>query len=164
MSTENIHIESIAPVRVDLAGGTVDIWPLYLLLDSPKTINFGINLFATTTIDAYPSPTPQVKLESIDQKKSQTFSWSEILETKTQTIPELDFPTRLLRYFAKLHPNPQSLHLHLKTEAKSPSGAGLGGSPPRLWGTLADHVVAVFVARITPTPVGNAPTVRLAAR
>ncbi|MBS1959695.1 MAG: hypothetical protein JST80_09510 [Bdellovibrionales bacterium] len=128
MSTENIHIESIAPVRVDLAGGTVDIWPLYLLLDSPKTINFGISLFATTTIDANPSPTPQVKLESIDQKKSQTFSWADILDSKTQMIPELVLPIRLLQYFVKLHPHPRALSFHLKTEAKSPAGAGLGGS------------------------------------
>jgi hypothetical protein len=31
MSIEKMRIESVAPVRVDLAGGTVDIWPLYLL-------------------------------------------------------------------------------------------------------------------------------------
>jgi D-glycero-alpha-D-manno-heptose-7-phosphate kinase len=99
-----------------------------LLLDQPKTINFGINLFATTTVDAQPSPSPQVKLESIDQKKSQTFTWAEILDPKFQAIPELDLPARLLRYFAKEHPSPQGLHFHLKTEAKSPAGAGLGGS------------------------------------
>jgi D-glycero-alpha-D-manno-heptose-7-phosphate kinase len=128
MSTEKIRIESIAPVRVDLAGGTVDIWPLYLLLDQPKTINFGISLFATTTLEAHPSPSPQVKLESADQNKSQTFSWSEILDAKTQTIPELDLPVRLLRQFASEHPNPRALHLHIRTEAKSPAGAGLGGS------------------------------------
>lgn len=128
MSTEKIQIESIAPVRVDLAGGTVDIWPLYLLLDQPKTINFGISLFATTTLDAFPSPTPQVRLESIDQKKSQTFSWSEILDPHFRAIPELDLPARLLRVFAEEHPSPQGLQLTLKTEAKSPAGAGLGGS------------------------------------
>jgi len=128
MSIEKISIESVAPVRVDLCGGTVDIWPLYLLLDQPKTINFGINLFARTTIDAQPSSSPQVRLESIDQKKSQTFSWSEILDSASKTIPELELPIRLLRYFAKEHPNPRALNFTLKTEAKSPAGAGLGGS------------------------------------
>jgi D-glycero-alpha-D-manno-heptose-7-phosphate kinase len=123
-----MQIESIAPVRVDLAGGTVDIWPLYLLLHQAKTINYGISLFAKTNVECFPSPQPQVRIESLDQNKSHTFSWSEILDQAVATIPELILPVRLLRYFAKLHPNPRSLSFTLKTEAKSPSGAGLGGS------------------------------------
>jgi D-glycero-alpha-D-manno-heptose-7-phosphate kinase len=128
MSIEKVSIESIAPVRVDLCGGTVDIWPLYLLLDHPKTINYGISLFAKTTIEAHPSPTPQVRLESIDQGKGLNFTWSEILDSNSKTIPELELPIRLLRYFAKEHSNPRALSFTLKTEAKSPAGAGLGGS------------------------------------
>jgi D-glycero-alpha-D-manno-heptose-7-phosphate kinase len=128
MSTEKMKIESIAPVRVDLAGGTVDIWPLYLLLDSPKTINFGVSLFARTELESEPSSKPGVRLASIDLGKSQDFAWEEILSEKTRAIPELDLPVRLLRTFAKLHPNPRALSISLKTEAKSPAGAGLGGS------------------------------------
>lgn len=128
MSTEKIFIESIAPVRVDLAGGTVDIWPLYLLLPEPKTINYGISLFAKTTIEAFPSNEPQVKIESIDQKKSHTFTWTDVLDESKHIIPELILPVKLLRYFAKEHSNPNSLSFTLKTEAKSPAGAGLGGS------------------------------------
>jgi len=128
MSTEKMMIESVAPVRIDLAGGTVDIWPLYLLLDSPKTINCAINLFARTTLVSEPSSTPKVTIESVDLKKAHTFTWEEILDTQTQAIPELVLPVRLLRYFAKDHSNPRAISLHLKTEAKSPAGAGLGGS------------------------------------
>jgi D-glycero-alpha-D-manno-heptose-7-phosphate kinase len=128
MITEKISIESVAPVRVDLAGGTVDIWPLYLLLSQAKTINYGINLFAKTTIESEASTSPQVRLESIDQKKSHTFSWAEILDETKEIIPELILPVRLLRYFANLHAHPESLSLTLRTEAKSPAGAGLGGS------------------------------------
>lgn len=126
--SERLSIESIAPVRVDLAGGTVDIWPLYLLMDSPKTINFGINLFAKTTLASEPSNSPQVMIESKDQKKSGEFSWEQILDSHTSAIPELVLPVKLLRYFAATHPNPRSLSLKLTTEAKSPAGAGLGGS------------------------------------
>jgi D-glycero-alpha-D-manno-heptose-7-phosphate kinase len=128
MSSSKIIIESVAPVRVDLAGGTVDIWPLYLLLPEPKTINYGINLFAKTTIECESVGKPFVVLESIDQKKSHTFTWSEILNVNLEIIPELILPVRLLSYFAKLHANPTSLSLTLTTEAKSPAGAGLGGS------------------------------------
>ncbi|NDF16054.1 hypothetical protein EB061_12175 [bacterium] len=128
MSTEKLKIESIAPVRIDLAGGTVDIWPLYLLLDAPKTINFGISLFAKTTIESEPSSQPAVIIESVDLGKSARLDWEAILDHRTEAIPELTLPVRLLRYFAKLHPNPRAQTVHLKTEAKSPSGAGLGGS------------------------------------
>jgi D-glycero-alpha-D-manno-heptose-7-phosphate kinase len=128
MSTEHLKIESIAPVRIDLAGGTVDIWPLYLLLPNPKTINFGIDLFAKTTIDSKPSSQPKVTLISTDQGKSHSFTWDEILDEKNFSVPELTLLVRLLRYFAKTHPHPTSLEFTLTTEAKSPSGAGLGGS------------------------------------
>ena len=128
MSIEKVTIESVAPVRVDLAGGTVDIWPLYLLLPNPKTINYGINLFARTMIYAEPSSQPQVKIESLDLKKSHVFTWDEILDENKEAIPELVLPVRLLRYFAGKHSNPSALSFHLTTEAKSPAGAGLGGS------------------------------------
>jgi len=128
MSIEKLKIESIAPVRVDLAGGTVDIWPLYLLLPEPKTINFGVNLFAKTTLETYPSATPEVILESVDQGKKHRFTWSELLDESRPIIPELILHVKLIRQFAKQDPNPQSLFFHLKTEAKSPAGAGLGGS------------------------------------
>lgn len=39
-------IESSAPTRVDLAGGTVDIWPLYLFHKDALTVNFAIDLLA----------------------------------------------------------------------------------------------------------------------
>ncbi len=128
MSIEKMRIESVAPVRVDLAGGTVDIWPLYLLLDAPKTVNFGVNLFARTILECEPSGTPSVRISSVDLSKSQEFSWEEILDEHTRAIPELDLPVRLLRYFGKLHSNPRALSLEIRTEAKSPAGAGLGGS------------------------------------
>ncbi len=37
-------IEASAPTRIDLAGGTVDIWPLYLFHEGACTINAAINL------------------------------------------------------------------------------------------------------------------------
>ena len=39
-------IEARAPTRIDLAGGTLDIWPLNLLVPDPVTVNVAINLYA----------------------------------------------------------------------------------------------------------------------
>ena len=37
-------IEATAPTRVDLAGGTIDIWPLYLFHPGATTVNFAVSL------------------------------------------------------------------------------------------------------------------------
>ena len=44
-------IESSAPTRVDLAGGTIDIWPLYLFHPGATTVNFAISLHAHCRIE-----------------------------------------------------------------------------------------------------------------
>ena len=44
-------IESSAPTRVDLAGGTIDIWPLYLFHPGATTVNFALSLRARVRIE-----------------------------------------------------------------------------------------------------------------
>ena len=41
-----VHIDASAPTRIDLAGGTIDIWPLYLFHDGAQTLNAAISLRA----------------------------------------------------------------------------------------------------------------------
>ena len=38
-----MRIISKAPCRVDLAGGTLDIWPLYLFNANSVSVNFAVN-------------------------------------------------------------------------------------------------------------------------
>jgi D-glycero-alpha-D-manno-heptose-7-phosphate kinase len=45
-----VRIESSAPTRIDLAGGTYDIWPLYLFHPRAQTINAAISLRARCTL------------------------------------------------------------------------------------------------------------------
>ena len=40
-----------APTRIDLAGGTIDIWPLYLFHPGAQTLNAAISLRARATIE-----------------------------------------------------------------------------------------------------------------
>ena len=53
-----------APTRIDLSGGTLDIWPLYHLLGNPPTLNAAINLSAT--VDIRPLKTPNFIISSRD--------------------------------------------------------------------------------------------------
>ena len=134
MDIKSIH--SKAPTRIDLAGGTLDLWPLYLFLRNPLTINLGISLFAEATIDFTDEKGPQnegqVVLKSEDQNLHLHFPWS-ALDTIEAIPPGLQLHYRLLRYFVQKRLGPsfslKSLpSLHLSTRAQSPAGAGLGGS------------------------------------
>ena len=40
-----MRIIAEAPCRVDMAGGTLDIWPLYLFHPGAVTVNFAINRY-----------------------------------------------------------------------------------------------------------------------
>ena len=40
-----------APTRIDLAGGTLDIWPVYLMLEQAATVNVAIDLYADASIE-----------------------------------------------------------------------------------------------------------------
>lgn len=133
MSTEKktLRIESRAPTRIDLAGGTVDIWPIYLFLDQPSTINLGIDLFAEARIEATTTSSEGgVILRAEDQKVEQEIGWSDI--DSTRVPPTLALHLKLLRYFLrrkKLAGGFDSrARLTLSTLARSPAGAGLGGS------------------------------------
>ena len=53
-----------APTRIDLAGGTIDIWPLYLSHDGACTVNAAISLRAH--VDVEPRTDGRVELRSID--------------------------------------------------------------------------------------------------
>lgn len=126
-----MKIQSIAPTRIDLAGGTVDLWPLYLFIkqpEGPSTINLGINLFAETICETLPHPL--VILESQDLSTRLEFKWNELEQVKSP--PSLILHLKFLRYFAQVAQKNGRFNsqqgLKISTRALSPAGAGLGGS------------------------------------
>ncbi|MFZ9595777.1 MAG: hypothetical protein ACO3A2_06820 [Bdellovibrionia bacterium] len=132
----NLKIRSKAPTRIDLAGGTLDLWPLYLFLHEPQTINLGINLFAEAVLETSPSNPSQaagVYLRSEDQKLEVSLPWEAFAQGESpQVMPALALHTKLLHFFLKpIHAQgtlPPNHSLRLTTQAFSPAGAGLGGS------------------------------------
>ena len=48
-----MRIEARAPAMIYLAGGTLDIWPLYLFHQPAVTLNCAINLYASCTIETH---------------------------------------------------------------------------------------------------------------
>jgi D-glycero-alpha-D-manno-heptose-7-phosphate kinase len=111
-----MKIISKAPTRIDLAGGTLDLWPLFLLHEDALTINVAINLFATALIE--PRNDSSIHIVSKDQKQEvQAKHWKEL-----NVNGPLPLHARLIRYFAP------DQGFYLETESLAPMGSGLGGS------------------------------------
>ncbi len=111
-------IESSAPTRVDLAGGTIDIWPLYLFHPGAATVNFAINLRAYCRIETLNDD--RVILESRDRNVS--------FETNVAGIESLILDRRLELISKLVHFFKPTTGFHLIANCEAPAGAGLGGS------------------------------------
>src|SRR5271165_2416340 len=68
-----------APCRADLAGGTVDLWPLYLFHPGALTVNFAVNILTTCRIT--PLKGKHIHLRSVDTRREEEFSSFEALRT-----------------------------------------------------------------------------------
>ena len=111
-------IESSAPTRVDLAGGTIDIWPLYLFHPNAMTVNFALSLRARVRIETRDDE--RVILESEDRGERFESSLNRIEELARET--RLELVSKIVNFF---RPS-QGFHLVAKSEA--PAGAGISGS------------------------------------
>ena len=111
-------IESSAPPRVDLAGGTIDIWPLYLFHPGAITVNFAISLHARCRIETRDDG--RIVLESRDRKVS--------FETHLAALEDLLQEERLELISKLVHFFKPTTGFHLIAESEAPAGAGLGGS------------------------------------
>ncbi|MCX6543737.1 MAG: GHMP kinase [Acidobacteria bacterium] len=110
-----MRLTSSAPTRIDLAGGTIDIWPLYLFHPGAVTLNAAISLRAQAMVEARDDG--RVAIHSTDTGRvTNVARWSELGKPG-----ELDLLGRLLHFF-------QADNLTLTTTAKSPAGAGIAGS------------------------------------
>jgi D-glycero-alpha-D-manno-heptose-7-phosphate kinase len=113
-----MQVETKAPCRVDLAGGTLDIWPLYLFHQPSLTLNFAVNLYATCRIDSRRDG--EISITSLDQKCTETFrSLGDLASRRRYRLP---LPALLVKFFAP------PWGLNLEVDCQAPKGAGIAGS------------------------------------
>jgi len=110
-----VRIETSAPTRIDLAGGTIDIWPLYLFHPGAQTINAAISVRARARLESRTDT--RIVLRSED----------------TGVTVEADDPAALrheprLRLLSLLAAFFSARGVTLTTTSESPAGAGLAGS------------------------------------
>jgi len=109
-----VRIDCSAPTRIDLAGGTYDIWPLYLFHDRAQTINAALSLRASCT------------LESRDDSRVVLVSEDTHERVEASSARELGFDR--LALLARLAHVFDASGLTLTTRSDSPLGAGIAGS------------------------------------
>src|SRR3954470_8682963 len=117
-ATEPKTIVSTAPCRADLAGGTLDLWPLYLFHPGAVTVNFALSIFASCKIT--PTPGKTIRLRSVDTKKEEIYaSFDELVKSKQ---PKHTLAVQLIKFFQPTD------GFTLETDSESPAGAGISGS------------------------------------
>jgi D-glycero-alpha-D-manno-heptose-7-phosphate kinase len=110
-------VHASAPARIDLAGGTLDIWPLSQIVPGALTINVAVRLRAHADVRSLDAP--RVEILSDDRGARVTAN----LPLRDRDIRGvLSWPMRLVHAFAP------GRGLRLTCRAEAPAGAGLGGS------------------------------------
>jgi D-glycero-alpha-D-manno-heptose-7-phosphate kinase len=110
-----VRIETSAPTRIDLAGGTLDIWPLYLFHPGAQTVNAAISIRARATIESRTDN--RILIRSQDTGATvEAEDWRELWEQR-----ELRLLSLLVHFF-------EARGLTLTTTSESPAGAGIAGS------------------------------------
>jgi D-glycero-alpha-D-manno-heptose-7-phosphate kinase len=111
-----MNIEAVTPCRIDLAGGTLDIWPLYLFLDGGLTVNIGIDLYSRVQIRQRADQ--RVCIRSVD-------TGAELTADSVDELPlggPLDLVARAVRFYRP------GTGIDLLCENSAPKGSGLGAS------------------------------------
>ena len=110
-----VRITASAPTRIDLAGGTIDIWPLYLFHHGAQTLNAAISLRAHVTLE--PRDDGRIEIVSEDTGKHVTVETPDALRDD-DTLALLG---RLIYAY-------DARGLTMRTRGESPAGAGIAGS------------------------------------
>ncbi|CAN5683080.1 N/A [soil metagenome] len=138
-----------SPTRVDLAGGTLDCWPLYLFLNDPLTVNIAVDIFTTAKL----TPRPDQRVRLITRDLGQDKEYANLAACLADGEAAFDLVRGHLDYWqAKL----KGQGFDLETASESPIGGGLGGSS-----SLCISLLKVFKEWLGVT-MSEGDTVRLA--
>ncbi len=113
------NISSKAPARVDLAGGTYDIWPIYLNFSDACTINFAIDRYAIVNIET--SNSTEIVIYSEDMQKTEHYPHlNHFLSNYSKS--EIQLVSEVIAYFKP------SNGFRVTTKTNLPIGSGLANS------------------------------------
>jgi len=116
---------------VDIAGGTLDIWPLYLWHHGARTVNAAVTLRATTTVTPIASG---LEIVSIDTGA----------RASAEHVDQIDAHDHTRLVVQILKALGVSAGLRIETTSRVPAGSGLGGSS-----TLAVTIAAAVLGSLS---------------
>jgi D-glycero-alpha-D-manno-heptose-7-phosphate kinase len=121
------EIMATAPCRADLAGGTLDIWPLYLFHPGAVSVNIAVNVLTSCKITSRRGP--EIVLRSRDTGRNERFAdLEELLDAHIYQHP---LAAHLIRFFKPAG------GFTVETHSESPAGAGISGSSALMIATTA---------------------------
>lgn len=135
LPTASDQVFAQAPCRADLAGSTLDLWPLYLFHPGSVTVNMAVSILTTCKIT--PRKGRAIHLKSIDTGREDRFANLNALMQARSYRHSL--AAYLVRFF-----QPKQGFL-LESHSESPAGAGISGSSAMMICTSA--ALARFVGR-----------------
>ncbi|HUP66204.1 MAG TPA: hypothetical protein VM557_13080 [Thermoanaerobaculia bacterium] len=109
------RITARVPLRADLAGGTLDLWPLYLFHPGSRTVHTAISIWAECDVESLADNSIEVVLTDAN------------LRTRYSSLREMAADDRVALLSRAIE------HFHLSgvritTRTEAPRGSGLGGS------------------------------------
>jgi D-glycero-alpha-D-manno-heptose-7-phosphate kinase len=104
-----------APVRADLAGGTLDLWPIYLFHPGARTVNVAISYYAESEVAQ--TGTSDIEIHLTDQQYKQRYTSLQEMGAD----PKAALLHRVLEHF-------RLTGIRIITRTDAPRGSGLGGS------------------------------------
>ncbi len=146
------RIESISPTRVDLAGGTLDLWPLYIFHQDCVTVNLAIDI--RTYVTLIPRSDDKIILSSVDTKTEQVYKSADEISVEVSERGNHDL--HLLKVHIDFWKPSGGFELHTRSE--SPVGAGIAASSSlniSLCGAFSAFTERVLSDEETVTLAGN---------
>jgi len=149
-----------SPTRVDLAGGTLDCWPLYVMAGDCMTVNLAIDVMTGCELTPRSDRTIDVEISDLKFKKS----FKDLNEFLSAGDEQLLLVQKVIDHFRP------SEGFALKTFSQSPVGGGLGGSSSlcisliKAFGGWLGHTSSLYEtvtlasnieARVIKTPTGT---------
>ncbi len=111
-----MEIRAKVPMRVDLAGGTLDVYPLYLFEGGGLTVNAAVDIFAEVRIATRADPRILIHSDDLD------------LHEEHDSFDALrpGGSLSLVHYALQYYRPEMGLDIHIRSEA--PQGSGIGAS------------------------------------
>jgi D-glycero-alpha-D-manno-heptose-7-phosphate kinase len=132
-------VRAEAPCRVDLAGGTLDLYPLSAMLGGTTTVNAAISVMTRTSLRARDDAAIVLRARDLGEE----VRYTSLVSLDDRLHVEPDAPLALLAQAVRFWEPDRGLEL--ETESDAPKGSGLGASSALLISVLG-ALRAVFGA------------------